>query len=72
MSIRILRRSKLEPFQAPLPAPLSGRALHGALTRFGQPDTTRLGPGERMIGGRVFYSAAWLGSGVASLQKVKR
>ena len=29
------------------------------LARFGAP--TRLGPGERIIGGRVFYSAAWLG-----------
>jgi hypothetical protein len=35
-------------------------ALRRSLARFCQPVTTQLGPGERSIGGRVYYSAAWL------------
>jgi hypothetical protein len=73
MSRTILRRRRPEPLEIPrLPVRLSGTDLRRRLTRFGQPATTRLGPGERMIAGRVFYSAAWLGSNVASLPKVKR
>jgi hypothetical protein len=64
MSRTILRRRSQEPFEIPpLPAVrVSGGDLRGALARFGRPVTTGLGPGERMIGGRVFYSAAWLDS----------
>jgi hypothetical protein len=73
MSRTILRRQRPEPLEIPpLPVRLSGKDLRRRLTRLGRPVTTRLGPGERMIGGRVFYSAAWLGSDVASLLKVKR
>ena len=68
MSRTILRRRRPEPLEIPpLPVRLSGTDLRRRLARFGQPVTTRLGPGERMIGGRVFYSAAWLGSDVGEL-----
>jgi hypothetical protein len=73
MSRRILRRSQLGRFHAPLlPTRPSGEELRRALGRCGRPVAIGLRPGERVIGGRVFYSAAWLGSGVASLEKVKR
>ena len=39
---------------------LSGSALRTSLERFCPPVTIQLRPGERTIGGRVFYSAAWL------------
>ena len=40
---------------------LQGSALREALARFSPSVTIELGPGERIIGGRVYYSAAWLG-----------
>jgi hypothetical protein len=62
MSMTILRRREPESFEIPsLPVRLSGQDLRGGLARFCPPVTTRLGPGERIIGGRVYYSAAWLG-----------
>ena len=39
---------------------LKGSLLREALARLSPPATIELGPGERIIGGRVFYSAAWL------------
>jgi hypothetical protein len=61
MSRTILRRREPEPFEIPpLPVRLSGQDLRGGLARFCAPVTIHLGPGERIIGGRVFYSAAWL------------
>jgi hypothetical protein len=63
MSMRIVRRREFNPSGTPrLPARLSGQELRGALERFGRRVPARLRPGERMIGGRVFYSAAWLSS----------
>jgi hypothetical protein len=63
MSRTIVRRRGPEPFEIPpLPVRLSGQDLRGALVRFGRCSTIRLGPGERMIGGRVFYSARFLDS----------
>jgi hypothetical protein len=57
----ILRRRERESFEIPpLPVRLSGQDLRGGLARFRPPATIRLGPGERIIGGRVLYSAAWL------------
>ncbi len=56
----ILRRREPEPFEIPLPVRLSGQELRGGLARFCPPTTIQLGPGERIIGGRIFYSAAWL------------
>jgi hypothetical protein len=62
MSRTFLRRREPESFENPsLPVRLSGQNLRGGLARFCPPVTTRLGPGERIIGGRVYYSAAWLG-----------
>ena len=62
MSVTILRRRERESFEIPpLPVRLSGLDLRESLARFCAPVTIRLGPGERVIGGRVFYSAAWLG-----------
>jgi hypothetical protein len=61
MSIRIVRRRAPEPFESPLlPARLSGEPLRQALAGFGKPIPIRLRPGERVVDGRVFYSAAWL------------
>jgi hypothetical protein len=61
MSMTILRRREPEPFEIPpLPVRLSGQDLRGGLARFCAPVTIRLGPGERVIAGRVYYSAAWL------------
>jgi hypothetical protein len=39
---------------------LRGSLLREALARLSPPATIELGPGKRIIGGRVFYSAAWL------------
>jgi hypothetical protein len=46
-------------------AAVRARRLHDStpregLARFRRPATIELGPGERMIAGRVLYSAAWL------------
>jgi hypothetical protein len=61
MSGTILRRREPESFEAPsLPVRLTGLDLRESLARFGAQATIRLGPGERMIGGRRYYSAAWL------------
>ena len=73
MSLRIVRRRGFNPLGTPrLPARLSGQELRGALGRFGRPVSIRLSPGERRLGGRVFYSAAWLGSDLVGSEKVKR
>jgi hypothetical protein len=61
MSLRIVRRAEREPFEAPpLPSRLSSQELRAAFRRFGQPAVNWLGPGEHMISGRRFYSAARL------------
>jgi hypothetical protein len=58
MSITILRRRERESFEIPpLPVRLSSQDLRGGLTRFG---LSMLKPGERIIDGRIYYSAAWL------------
>jgi hypothetical protein len=59
----ILRRRGRESCEVPpLPVRLSGQDLRESLARFCPPATIRLGPGERIIGGRIYYSAAWLGA----------
>jgi hypothetical protein len=61
MSMTILRRRERESFEVPLlPVRRTGLDLRESLARFCPPVAIRLGPGERIIGGRVFYSAAWL------------
>jgi hypothetical protein len=61
MSRTILRRWERESFEIPLlPVRRTGLDLRESLARFCPPVTIHLGPGERIIGGRVFYSAAWL------------
>ena len=48
---------------------LQGSALREALARLSPSVTIELGPGERIIGGRVYYSAAWLGRAPGSEQR---
>jgi hypothetical protein len=58
MSRTILRRRGPESFEIlRLPVRLSGQDLGGGLARF---ELSVLKPGERIIGGRIYYSAAWL------------
>jgi hypothetical protein len=62
MSRTFLRRRERESFEVPLlPVRRTGLDLRESLARFCPPVTIHLGPGERIIGGRVYYSAAWLG-----------
>lgn len=64
MSVTILCRRGQESFEVPsLPGRRAGLDLRESLARFCSPVTIHLGPGERVIDGRVYYSAAWLGAG---------
>jgi hypothetical protein len=72
MSMTILRRREQESFEVPpLPVRRTGLDLRESLARFCAPVTSQLGPGERIIGGRVFYSAAWLGAAPFEPEAVK-
>jgi hypothetical protein len=60
-TILSIHRRQRESFEGPLlPVRRTGLDLRESLARFCPPVTIQLGPGERIIGGRVFYSAAWL------------
>ena len=73
MSRTILRRREPESFEIPpLPARLSGQDLRGALARFELTvKRPTLKPGERLIGGRVYYSSLWLGAAPFEPEAVK-
>jgi hypothetical protein len=62
MSITILRRRERESFEVPLlPVRRTGQDLRSGLARFGLTVKRRtLKPGERIIGGRIFYSSSWI------------
>ena len=60
-TILSIHRRQRKSFEVPLlPVRRTGLELRESLARFCPPATIKLGPGERVIGGRVFYSAAWL------------
>jgi hypothetical protein len=60
-TILSIRRRQRESFEGPLlPVRRTGLELRESLARFCPSVTVHLKPGERIIGGRVYYSAAWL------------
>lgn len=57
---------RLDAVTATRAARLSGSALRESLAWSCPPGTIHLGPGERIIGRRVNYSAAWLAGSPSS------